>query len=197
MVKLIEKLFTDSARLDNPLLNLGQPDVIPYDPVLRAQALTYKVPPKVTRGYIPRTVTGEIDMTQVPDHPAIVVQVISGKAAIDVTEVTARIMVTAYDENPNNQGYQDVQNMIETLVIVLTSWGQKALDDAYPIVMPIEWKLQETEIFPHFAGEITTRWQLPSARPLPDSEIGLGVPAEHIDLRVSEDTRIAELVGAT
>jgi hypothetical protein len=79
-----------------------------------------------------------------------------------------RVFVNAYDENPDCSGYQDVLNMAEALAIALTSFGQGAIDESYPIVMPIDWKLIESHTFPHFICEMTTNWELPSGRPLPD-----------------------------
>ena len=103
-----------------------------------------------------------------PNVPSIIVQVVSAQVRNDETITTTKILVSAYDENPNGSGYQDVLNMIEALSIALTSFGQAALDKAYPIIMPFEWRLIEAGVFPHFIGEIVATWELPSGRPLPD-----------------------------
>ena len=195
----IERLLTP-YRFDNPTLNLAQataptppivmdPDeVVPFDPTGRAQTLAEKVPPRVERGRVPRTVTGEIEVDKLPDCPAVIVQAVAAKIENDCTQATVRILVNAYDENPDGGGYQDVQNISEAIWLALTSFGQAAIDKAYPIIMPIEWKLVEADTFPHFIAEMTTLWELPSARPLPDSETFGIVPAEHIDLRASVET---------
>src|SRR5262245_28733968 len=171
LVKHIKRLF-DVARLDNPTLNLAQPDVVPFDYTQRAQTLTLKVPPRVERGRVPRTVTGEISVDKLPDVPAIIVQAVGAKVLLDSSQitktVTARIFVNAYDENPDSQGYQDCVNMMEALEIYLTSYGFMALDQAYAIELPIEWKVIEADTFPHFIGEMTTMWKLPAGRPMPD-----------------------------
>ena len=206
LVGFLSRLF-DSARLDNPTLNLAQetqpmplivepqprlvteprivtdPDEAPvsYDPTERAQTLFLKVPPRVVRGRVPRTVTGEIAVDKLPDCPAIIVQVVSARVEQQSTFITLRILVNAYDENPDSSGYQDVLNMIETMAIALTSFGQQAIDDAYPIVLPIDWKLVEADTFPHYIGEMTTQWELPSGRPMPDLEKFGIIPAEHIE----------------
>lgn len=201
--KFLENLL-GSYRLDNPTLNLAQataptppivvdPDnVVSYDPTERAQTLYLKVPPRVERGRVPRTVTGEIAVDKLPDCPAVIVQVVAAKIELEDshtrTLVTLRILVNAYDENPDSSGYQDVLNMCEAIAIALTSFGQQALDQAYPIELPIEWKLVEADCFPHFIAEMTTTWVLPAGRPLPDSETFGIVPAEHLDLRGSVDT---------
>jgi hypothetical protein len=194
LVGFIERLVTP-YRLDNPTLNLAQatapthpivadPDeVVPYDPTGRAQTLALKVPPRVERGRVPRTVTGEILVDKLPDCPAVIVQAVSAKIDTDVTHATVRILVNAYDESPDSAGYQDVQNLSEAIWLALTSFGQQAIDKAYPIVMPIEWKLIEADTFPHFIAEMTTTWELPSARPLPDPDIFGIVPVEHFAIR--------------
>jgi hypothetical protein len=196
--RFLFRLFT-AYRLDNPTLNLGQatqathpvqppdPPLIPFDYTERAQTLDLKVPPRIERGRVPRTVTGEIAVDRLPDCPAIIVQAVAAKVETPSTIVTVRILVSAYDENPASGGYQDVLNMVEAIGIALTSFGQAAIDKAYPIIMPIEWKLVEADTFPHFIAEMTTQWELPSGRPLPDSETFGIVPAEHIDLRAHYD----------
>ena len=84
-----------------------------------------------------------------------------------------------YDENPDGGGYQDCLNMAEAIVIALTSFGQGAIDDAYPIVMPINWQLNENDTFPHFIAELTTQWELPSGRPMPDLAESI-IPSEQL-----------------
>jgi hypothetical protein len=195
--KFLQRLFT-SYRFDNPTLNLAQatapthpivtdPDnVVSYDPTERAQTLMLKTPPRVERGRVPRTVTGEIAVDRLPDVPAIIVQVVAAKVEQQSTIVTLRILFNAYDENPDSSGYQDVLNMAEAAAIALTSFGQQAIDQAYPIVLPLEWKLVEADCFPHFIAEMTTTWELPSGRPMPDPETFGIVPAEHIEGHVHE-----------
>ena len=191
LVTFLYNLFV-VMRLDNPTLNLAQPSLVPFDPTLRAQALDLKLAPRIERGCIPRTVTGEVDNTKLADTPAIIVQAVSGQARSDVTIITVRILFVAYDEAPNAGGYQDVLNMIESAAIAFTSFGQQSIDKAYPILMPIDWKLVEADTFPHSIGEMTTQWQLPSGRPLPDAETFGIIPAEKIELRGSVDTEIQE-----
>ena len=189
----LRRMFTP-YRLDNPTLNLAQataptppivmdPDnVVPYDPVGRAGTLMLKVPPRIVRGRVPRTVTGEIDLDKLPDCPAIIVQVVSAKVEQASTLVTVNILASAYYENPDVGGYQEVLNIIEAIAIALTTFGQQAIDQSYPVVLPIEWKLAEADCFPHFIGEMTTTWELPSGRPLPE-EWGF-IPAEHLEFKI-------------
>lgn len=210
LVRFLENLFTP-YRLDNPTLNLAQatapthpivvdPDnVVSYDPQKRAQTLYLKVPPRVERGRVPRTVTGEIEVDKLPDCPAIIVQAVSARTEIEMSHthrvVTVRILVSAYDENPKSGGYQDVLNMLEAMDTALTSFGQQGLDQAYPIVLPLDWKLVEADTFPHYIGEMTTTWELPAGRPMPDPETFGIVPGEQLDFKIHHEgsTRGEEL----
>ena len=171
LVAFIERIV-NANRLDNPTLNLAQPDVVPFDYTQRAQTLVLKVKPRVLRGTFPRTVTGEIDIDKLSDFPAVIVQAVSAHVEKDVTLVTTRIFVCGYDENPDSGGYQDVLNLTEALATALTSYGQQALDKAYPIVLPIDWKILEADTFPHYVVEMTMQWELPSGRPMPDRTLG-------------------------
>jgi hypothetical protein len=183
LVAFIQRILS-AQRLDNPTLNLAQPDVVPFDYTERAQTLILKAVPRVHRGTFPRTVTGEIAIDKLPDFPAIIIQAISAHIEKDVTLVTARIFVCGYDENPDGGGYQDVINLTETIATALTSYGQQALDKAYPIVLPIDWNILEADTFPHYVAEMTTQWELPSGRPMPDPDTCF-VPGESLgfDLR--------------
>lgn len=191
LVKFLTKLY-NTQRLDNPTVNAAQPDVVPFDYTQRAQSLELKQAPRVVRGRIPRTVTGEIDLNKLADVPNVIVQAIRGKVerSEKVTQkiVTVRLLFTTYDENPDSQGYQDVLNLIEAAEIAFTSFGQQGIDKAFPIELPIEWSMVEADCHPHFVGEMTTMWQMPAARTLPDMETFGIVPAEHIEVRASQES---------
>jgi hypothetical protein len=196
LVKFLQRIF-GVYRFDNPTLNLAQsaeptptpqiydPDQPPvsFDYEARAQTLALKVPPRIERGRIPRTVTGEIQVDKLPDCPSITVQVISARVEIQSTIVTLKIFVNAYDENPDSHGYQDVLNMIEAIALALTSFGQQGLDQAYVIELPINWNLIEADTFPHFIGEMVTTWEFPSGRPMPDLSEHI-VPGEQIEIKM-------------
>jgi hypothetical protein len=187
LVAFIKTIFANTYRLDNPTVNLQQPDVVPFDYTQRAQSLVSKVAPQVVRGRVPRTVSGDINPDDLPNCPAIIVYAHSSEVRITDTIVTVKICVSAYDENPDGSGYQDVLNMIEALAIALTTFGQGAIDKAYPIVMPIEWTRLELHFDPHFIGEMTTKWQLPSGRPMPDFDHN-DAPAELLGISMENDT---------
>ena len=189
LVKFLKRMF-GVYRLDNPTLNLAQPtgepfvqpleprmvvdpdNVVPYDYTGRAQTLKLKVAPRIVRGRVPRTVTGEILVDKLPDVPAIIVQVMSARVEVDSTIVTLRILVNCYDENPDSGGYQDVLNIVEAISLALTSFGQAGIDKSYVITLPINWTLVEADTFPHYIAEMVTTWEFPSGRPMPDRPLG-------------------------
>jgi hypothetical protein len=185
-------------RFDNPTLNLAQvpaasPPIYPpdldeppvrYDPTERAQTLYLKQPPRVVRGRIPRTVTGEIAIDKLSDFPHIVVQAISAHVEIQETIETVRIFVCMYDENPDGSGYQDCLNITEALAIALTTFGQGAIDQAYPIQLPLDWKLFEQDTFPHYLSEMTTQWEMPSGRPMPELAESI-IPSEAVEIQLA------------
>jgi len=172
LVKFFHRIFDIPYRLDNPTRNLMQPDVVPFDPEQRAEMLEGKVPPRIEQGRIPRTVTGEIDSTKLPDVPAIIVQAIAARIALNDSQteklVTARILVSIYDEDPKSHGYQDALNITEAIELALTSFGQQGIDKRYVINLPLNWQLAEQDTFPHFVSEMTTQWWLPAGRAMPD-----------------------------
>lgn len=195
LVKFLSQVV-EPYRFDNPTLNLSQatgpahpivrdPDSVPvsYDVTERAQTLALKVPPRVVCGCIPRSVTGDISLDRLANVPHVIVQAVSARAEKTETFATVRIFVCMYDENPDGGGYQDCLNMAEAIVIALTSFGQGAIDDAYPLVMPINWHLNENDTFPHYIAEINTQWELPSGRPMPDLSEGI-VPGESISFDI-------------
>jgi hypothetical protein len=199
LVAFLKQIFLDAWRLDNPGVNLLQESpahpivppppegTVPFDPEGRMLTLAGKVPPQIVRGYVPTDITGVIDPTKLPDVPAIIVNASQGKIQNDQTIVTVRLFFSGYDENPDGSGYQDVLNMLEATAIALTSWGQRGIDDAYPIIMPIEWTRVHMQMAPHFFAEMTTTWQLPSARPLPDAGECF-TPAEHVTANITHET---------
>jgi len=204
------KQLVEPIRLDNPTLNLAQqpgkfpkdyrPDEppVPFDPTGRAQTLALKVAPRVVRGRVPRTVTGEIAVDRLPDVPAVLVQAVAASIRLDDShtskDVTVRILVNAYDENPDSGGYQDCVNIVEALEIALTSFGWAALNGAYPLIFPIDWKVVEDDTFPHYIAEMTTHWQLPAGRPMPDIDSWTLAPGEGLDFGLTRaPTQIEEI----
>ena len=165
LIKYLQDLLS-GLRLDNPEVNELQPDQVPYDFKARSESLIGKVPPKVYRAQIPRTVTGVVDVARLPNVPAVILQAVSGTVATepDSSNATVRILCNVYDENPEGTGGEDLLNLTEKIFLNLGSDGQDVIDRTAAIVMPITWLISE-ETFPHWVSEITTNWELPPLAP--------------------------------
>lgn len=174
-------------RLDNPQVNLVQPDEVPYDALERHRSLALKVPPTVVCGFLPKTVTGAIDPEKLPGYPFISVRATEGRAdwrtaTQGYDTCTASILIGAYDENPDRSGYQDCLNMIGAIKFEFIRF--RVIDQSYSIIPPLTWALVEADLFPHFVAEMTTQWQLPLASHIEEvTKQTPWVPRDLADLR--------------
>src|SRR5262245_49750088 len=186
----------NGMRLDNPSVNELQqtgkfpksydPDEppVPFDPTARAQTLAGKVPIRIVRGRVPRTVTGEINASDLPNVPNLIIQVLNAEIQVRETFVGVRILGSTYDENPDGSGYQDLTNIMERAQIAICSFGQAGIGNKYVIQLPFMWHHYENTTFPHFVAELNVKFEFPSGRPLPDSPDGI-IPMEHIESDMS------------
>lgn len=140
------------------------PEIEPDDP-----ALALMQPPKIVAGWIPRNVTGLISLDQVPDYPVIILQTTGVEYQYDEAVATVRLLIGAYDEDPDYQGYKDCLNMAEAIAHAFFAW--RVIDDSYSLVPPAKWAMIEADTFPHFLAEMTTQWELPTATWLGDDTI--------------------------
>jgi hypothetical protein len=119
--------------------------------------------PKVTpRGQIEpetETVYGPEDVEE--NFPCIVVKFDDGtdkeENAPDATRVNMRLLVGAYDESPDCQGYRDAMNIIETIRQELLT--NRMLERKYKLEMPLKWYLFEDQPWPVFFGQLETVWE--------------------------------------
>jgi hypothetical protein len=95
------------------------------------------------------------------NFPCIVVKFDEGtdkeENVADATRIAVRILVGAYDESPDCQGYRDVMNIMETVRQVLLS--TRYLERKYKLEMPFKWYLFEDQPWPVFFGQIETVWE--------------------------------------
>lgn len=126
-----------------------------------ADSWASRKPPAVSRGFIPRNVTGIIDPKMIPDYPRIVVQATKtddhfGTAGRD-SLLTVDILFGAYDQDPNYQGYRDVINMFERTRNAI--WKAQIIGEELALREPFEFAVQPN-YFPYFFGLLTTTWAL-------------------------------------
>jgi hypothetical protein len=80
----------------------------------------------------------------------------------DATLISVRILIGVYDPTPDEQGYRDVMNIMETIRQELLS--ARYLERKYKLEMPFKWYLFEDQPWPVFFGQIETVWE--TGRPL-------------------------------
>ncbi|MDR1509230.1 MAG: hypothetical protein LBS53_06290 [Synergistaceae bacterium] len=77
--------------------------------------------------------------------------------APDATRVTVRILIGAYDDTPDCQGYRDVMNIVETVRQELLT--TRYLERKYRLEMPFKWYLFDEQPWPVFFGQIESVWE--------------------------------------
>ena len=77
--------------------------------------------------------------------------------APDATRINVRILIGAYDPSPDEQGYRDVMNTMETIRQALLI--DRYLEHRYRLEMPFKWYLFEDQPWPVFFGQIETVWE--------------------------------------
>ena len=82
--------------------------------------------------------------------------------APDATRISVRILIGAYDPSPDEQGYRDVMNIMETIRQELLI--SRYLDRKYRLEMPFKWYLFEDQPWPVFFGQMETVWE--TGRPI-------------------------------
>ena len=100
------------------------------------------------------------------NFPCIIVKFDEGtdkeENAPDATRISVRILIGAYDSSPDEQGYRDVMNIMETIRQEFLS--ARYLERRYRLEMPFKWYLFEDQPWPVFFGQIETVWE--TGRPI-------------------------------
>jgi hypothetical protein len=149
--------IVEPVRLDNVQVNLAKD--VSFDPKERASDMTLKIPPRVTVGFLPRTVTGAIDPERLPAYPFITIRALSGRVGYAEEICTVNFTIGVYDENPDRQGGQDCLNIIEAIHFDLMRF--RVIDNAFPLEPPIQWEMVDVDLFPHFLAVMTAQFKLP------------------------------------
>lgn len=100
--------------------------------------------------------------------PCVVVRLDEGRdkeeGALDAARADVHILVGAYDESPDCQGYRDVVNVIEAVRQDLLAMPGRVLDRKWRLEIPTRWYLFDDQPWPVWFGQIETTWEI--GRPL-------------------------------
>jgi hypothetical protein len=154
LVEFLSELFA-TRRLGTAFEALVSP------PELEADSWAGKKPPQVRRGFIPRNVTGFVNVEHIPDFPCIIVQARDVSEGFGVTATTVEILIGVHDNSPDYQGHRDVLNMYEAMRIAF--WSERVIKDTISIPDGSHFRFQPLDDqHPHFFGLYTTVWNTPT-----------------------------------
>jgi hypothetical protein len=166
LVAAIKRLFAGRA-LDNEAIDYAPPEEVPPDGLPRIQSLTGKVAPSVYAGGIPLTVTGDIDPTEIPDYPAVIVSADNCEHDFEIGMLEVRILVGVWDRDKVRGGRVDclliVEDIVEALFAFQVTGEVAALVNANREPFAIKWRMLPLTSFPYYFGEIIARFELPTS----------------------------------
>jgi hypothetical protein len=137
------------------------------DYLLRSNEETAElIPPHVWGGFIPRNEVGAVLPLEVTIYPAIIVQAKQGiQTAEDFDLVEVDVLIGAFDDNKDQQGFNDVINLIQRLKDRVNE--QSIIRERFPRRLPIKWVVNRyvggtsTNYYPYFFGELSFMFELP------------------------------------
>lgn len=99
------------------------------------------------------------------DHfPYLVIRVMEGEDQEDKEEskniCKVAFIIGAFDDNDNYQGYKDVMNAIEKIILRLKR--KKLYNNQFELTSPLKWLIHDEDTFPYYFGGIETYWNMPN-----------------------------------
>jgi hypothetical protein len=125
------------------------------------------VPPRVWGGFIPRNEVGAVLPGEITTYPAIIVQVSKGTQTEEDSDlVEVDVLIGAFDDNKDQQGFKDVINLIQRLKDRVSEVS--IIRERFPRRLPIKWQVNRyvggtgTNYYPYFFGEMAFMFELPT-----------------------------------
>lgn len=137
------------------------------------------VAPRVYSGFIPRDEVGSIIPGDITVYPAIIVNARKGTQSEESEMVTVEIMVGAFDDTLDQQGFRDISNLVQRIKDRLRE--NDIIRERFPIRMPLKWEINrklgaggQDNAYPYFFGEIQVLFELPVMMTQYDVTPGMG-----------------------
>lgn len=96
--------------------------------------------------------------------PYLIIRVMDGETQEDQGEDknTCKIafITGIYDDLDNYQGYKDVMNIIDKIILRLKT--KKMYNNQFELTTPMKWVLHDEDTFPYYFGGIETNWNMPN-----------------------------------
>jgi hypothetical protein len=161
LVGFIGRLF-EHARLDNEAID--QLYDAPPEGLERIQLLTGKLAPRVYAGFIPLTITGEIEPTALPDYPAIVIMTDKVEHDYQMGILDIRILAGTFDRDKTKGGRVDCLNIMEALDEAFFAFPEigevAALAPGNKRTHPVHWEMNRINLYPYYFAEMTVSFQV-------------------------------------
>ena len=159
LVKFLKFIFEysalDSENVDGRLEGLA-----------RTQTLEGKVPPAIWAGYIPLTITGEIDPERIPKYPSVIVSTDYNEFSYQGGLAAVRLFAGTHDMDKEREGRRDCVNIMETIAAALFSAdtidGTVTLCRSDDATRPIRWTMIKGDTFPFFFAEMLAIFMVPT-----------------------------------
>lgn len=104
------------------------------------------------------------------NFPCVVVHVDDWIDEPEQATVNVRVLIGAYDENPDAQGYRDVMNVAEHIRQFLMI--NPVLQRRYRLKLPLQGELFDGQPWPVFFGQLRTSWTAKRPAGLPNRKDG-------------------------
>jgi hypothetical protein len=137
------------------------------------------VAPRVYTGFIPRDEVGSIIPGEITVYPAIIINARRGTQTEESEIVTVEIMVGAFDDTLDQQGYRDITNLIQRLKDRFREID--IIRERFPVRMPLKWEINRKlgaggldNSYPYFFGEMQINFELPVMITQYDATPGMG-----------------------
>lgn len=124
------------------------------------------VAPRVYTGFIPRDEVGSIIPGEITVYPAIIINARRGEQSTESELVTVEIMIGAFDDTLDQQGFRDITNLVQRLKDRFREID--IIRERFPVRMPLKWEINRKlgaggldNSYPYYFGEMQVIFELP------------------------------------
>lgn len=101
----------------------------------------------------------ESDDDDVSLYPYIIVKLADGEQENETSahKIKVLFVIGVFDDSYDNNGYQDVVNIVQKLIAGLKS--KPIIEKKFVLDYPMRWLVHEEDVYPFFFGGVETYWE--------------------------------------